>query len=262
MARHLFPTGPLSSLAALGLAIFLAISTGCTPDIGDTCSSSQDCPTDLGAVCDTTIPDGYCLIQGCATGDCPSDTACVQFDRNTSFCMATCESDNDCRSGLICRKDHNLEGSPVGYCYGATGETPRDYDLPDPPPLDEDAADIIGAPDATQDAATSDTADDPDDATGADIQDDANQTDAGDQDIGEPDSNSEDTISEDTASDDIAETDADDSDATSSDTRDEADAEDATDSDIQDPDTTESDTSDDAIDPADVQADTDESDID
>lgn len=117
MAKKIISTRSLFSLLIAALALFFTLASGCTPVIGDECSSGRDCPMELGSVCDTTVEGGYCLIQDCDPGSCPADSACVEFDRNNRLCMALCESDSECRAGFECRKDFNLEGSSVGYCY-------------------------------------------------------------------------------------------------------------------------------------------------
>lgn len=117
MARHLFHKPTLFHLfCALGLFALVAL-TGCEPSIGDECSGGTDCPAE--AICDNTIEGGYCTVPDCELGGCPESSVCVIFDRDTTFCMATCESDADCREGLTCRKDNNFEGEPFGYCYQA-----------------------------------------------------------------------------------------------------------------------------------------------
>ncbi len=91
----------------------------------------------------TTLPDGYCTVMGCDYQTCPGDnTVCVSFftgqfanlpcvyatedqpggtndcspdeecdlddhcvarSSEVRYCMATCESNSDCRSGYECR---------------------------------------------------------------------------------------------------------------------------------------------------------------
>jgi hypothetical protein len=135
------------------LAVLAAGLGACSPKIGDSCNTSADCSQDNSRVCDTFSPDGYCTINGCDFGTCPSEAVCVQFfpalenataclgtDGNPNqdlclssefctvggqcaprsieqrFCMATCESDGDCRDGYECRT-HALQvrhgGQPV-----------------------------------------------------------------------------------------------------------------------------------------------------
>jgi hypothetical protein len=101
----------------LAAAVAIALLAGCSPAIGDECESSGDCPTGREFICDNTVPGGYCTISGCRIGECPDASVCVIFDRNTSFCMASCEGDDECREDLVCRKDQNFEDEPMGYCY-------------------------------------------------------------------------------------------------------------------------------------------------
>lgn len=107
---------------------FLLLTTclyaGCVPSIGDECNANGDCPT--SAICDSTAPGGYCTIPECTIGSCPGDSLCVEFDRETAFCMTYCEDDSDCRDGYTCRDDTESRA----YCYvpdesDETGEPQR-----------------------------------------------------------------------------------------------------------------------------------------
>jgi len=108
------PVFVLSATLALGGA------AGCTPQIGDDCSTSLDCSTQGDRLCDTTQPGGYCTIFNCEPDTCPEDEAsCVAFNNELdpacgsvddgewarferSFCMQKCDDDEDCRSGYEC----------------------------------------------------------------------------------------------------------------------------------------------------------------
>jgi hypothetical protein len=110
--------GSLQKLLLL-LAV-IAAATGCKPEIGDECQVSTDCSAADDRLCDITAPGGYCTIFNCEPGSCPEDESlCVQFGAQRSpiddcqneqspspyartFCMATCESDSDCRGGYRC----------------------------------------------------------------------------------------------------------------------------------------------------------------
>lgn len=101
------------------LLLSLAALAGCTPKIGDACTTSTDCSATGGRLCDTTEPGGYCTIFNCEPGSCPSEAHCVAFKDQISqaaacqnpqgsarlertFCMAKCSKDSDCRSGYKC----------------------------------------------------------------------------------------------------------------------------------------------------------------
>ncbi len=117
MARNLFQSRPLFRLTSLLLVALFALMTGCSPSIGDECETGSDCPSGVDAICDNTVEGGYCTVPNCDPGQCPEESVCVIFDRDTSFCMAFCEADADCREGYTCRMDNNFEGEPFGYCY-------------------------------------------------------------------------------------------------------------------------------------------------
>jgi hypothetical protein len=101
-------------LVAMGLCLFALVGlTGCAPAVGDSCSVNSDCPT--AAFCDTSSPGGYCTIQDCRPGECPAQSVCVRFDDRNSYCLQSCSSDEDCRSGYACR----TEPDRPRYCYVA-----------------------------------------------------------------------------------------------------------------------------------------------
>ena len=97
------------------VVVLIGLSSACTPSIGDDCEAGADCPDD--AICDVTVEGGYCTVPNCEPGGCPEDSLCVIFDRDTSFCMAVCERDDECRDDHVCRMDNNFEDEPIGYCF-------------------------------------------------------------------------------------------------------------------------------------------------
>jgi len=105
-------------MLAIGL-VAAALAVGCTPKIGDDCTVSTNCSTTGDRLCDTTQPGGYCTIFNCEPGSCPDDAKCVNFGiylspvagcvssqgnspYKRSFCMASCDSNADCRGGYEC----------------------------------------------------------------------------------------------------------------------------------------------------------------
>jgi hypothetical protein len=115
-------------LGALGVAAALA---GCTPHIGDRCNLNTDCSISNTRQCDNSQPNGYCTVFNCAPNSCPDNAACVVFQASVpgcpyddyasparsgrSFCMATCQSDSDCRTGdgYVCMWPNQLAVSAV-----------------------------------------------------------------------------------------------------------------------------------------------------
>jgi hypothetical protein len=109
---------PLEKLMLL--ALLATVAVGCKPKIGDDCQISTDCSAAGDRLCDITAPGGYCTVYNCEPGACPEDESlCVLFGAERSplpeckdpqapspyartFCMATCESDSDCRDGYTC----------------------------------------------------------------------------------------------------------------------------------------------------------------
>ncbi|WP_437286988.1 hypothetical protein [Sorangium sp. So ce406] len=110
-------TGPAQLLVVLGVSSLLA---GCGPQIGDECTTSLDCVQQEQALfCDTTQPGGYCTIFNCEPNGCFGSSVCVAFNPvldqacgalenarwprfERTFCMATCDEDEDCRGGYAC----------------------------------------------------------------------------------------------------------------------------------------------------------------
>ena len=93
------------------VAALVFLGSACASQVGDECASNVECPS--GAICDVTVEGGYCTIPDCEIDSCPSNSVCVRFDREESFCMRYCESSSDCRDGYTCRDD---KGGPK-FCY-------------------------------------------------------------------------------------------------------------------------------------------------
>lgn len=105
----------LAKAIALSLLVF-----GCAPEIGDACTTSNDCSANGDRLCDTTQRGGYCTIFNCDPTSCPDDEAiCVQFGavlstvgmcpnpqhpspQSRTFCMKSCSNNGDCRGGYRC----------------------------------------------------------------------------------------------------------------------------------------------------------------
>ncbi|WP_437325760.1 hypothetical protein [Sorangium sp. So ce381] len=110
-------TEPALLLVVLGASSLLA---GCGPQIGDPCTSSLDCvQAEQQLLCDGTQPGGYCTVFNCEPDGCSGSSVCVAFNPvidpacselenvrwprfERTFCMATCDEDDDCRRGYSC----------------------------------------------------------------------------------------------------------------------------------------------------------------
>src|SRR5262245_11873124 len=122
--------------AGLSLVLLVAVSpvlTGCPPQLGDDCQTSADCSAQENRLCDITQPGGYCTVFNCEPGACSDEGVCVAFttslsvvpgcnDPNAfsrferSFCLANCETNDDCRDDYICadmRDPNNPWGAVV-----------------------------------------------------------------------------------------------------------------------------------------------------
>ncbi len=110
---HLFRSF-VSRIPAVVIVIAVAaMLTGCEPQIGDACSDASDCPS--GAICDRTVDQGFCTIEDCSPGDCPSEAVCIEYARHEAFCMRSCSDDDDCRRDHLCIDDEHDQS----YCFAA-----------------------------------------------------------------------------------------------------------------------------------------------
>lgn len=82
-------------------ALLACLALACSPTVGDKCTTDSKCGTSLS--CDLATPEGYCTKTPCRAGECPAEGTCVDFGAEKTFCMRTCDPDNECRSGLACR---------------------------------------------------------------------------------------------------------------------------------------------------------------
>jgi hypothetical protein len=107
------------------VALLVTFASGCAPKIGDKCTLSTDCSVNGDRLCDSTEPGGYCTVFNCEPNACPDDSLCVSFVEPTcsepaqsvrftrTFCMASCQSDGDCRAGYQCIDITNDESRQV-----------------------------------------------------------------------------------------------------------------------------------------------------
>ena len=86
----------------LPAALIAILASACAPEIGDSCLTSADCSVNGDRICDVAQEGGYCTIRDCEPGTCPDGAHCVEFrfteERHaTTWCMAVCDGDSDCR---------------------------------------------------------------------------------------------------------------------------------------------------------------------
>jgi hypothetical protein len=55
------------------------VSAACDSVIGDSCSANVDCSSNGDRLCDTSMPGGYCTVEGCSATSCPDGAVCVAF---------------------------------------------------------------------------------------------------------------------------------------------------------------------------------------
>jgi hypothetical protein len=91
------------------LVLVFGFALGCSPAIGDSCSTAFDCSITGDRVCDTARPSGACTVYGCEADNCPEDAVCVRFRPEESrlaftACMRRCEVAGHCRvdQGFAC----------------------------------------------------------------------------------------------------------------------------------------------------------------
>ena len=114
----LHASGDRPTLALFALALLCGLlAPGCTSQVGDTSQSSQECNTQDGAICDVSVPAGYCTVSPCVPNGCPEESVCVRFDEETSYCMKVCLSNQECREDHECRELGTYGEEGYGYCY-------------------------------------------------------------------------------------------------------------------------------------------------
>lgn len=96
------------------IIMFLFISLffmACSTIVGDSCSQDTDC--DTGLTCEKTFPNGYCIKNNCNKNDsssCSVEAQCTYFpETETTYCLAKCNRNNDCRSNYTCQAVPNNE---------------------------------------------------------------------------------------------------------------------------------------------------------
>ena len=99
----------------------LATAVGCTPAIGDSCSTAFDCSVNGDRTCDLARPSGSCTVFGCEADNCPDDSVCVRWRPDPSrlsftACMRRCEEDSNCRfdDGYRCMAAEEILATPEG----------------------------------------------------------------------------------------------------------------------------------------------------
>ncbi len=169
-------------VARIALAAFVALVVldGCSPKIGRECTTSLDCSQQGDRLCDITQPSGYCTIFNCEPDKCPEgDGVCVAFSSQVdpacgstddvnwgrferTYCMAGCESSDDCRTGYECAAPSTRDGRILDFtplaqkiCVVKTSAPPVSTEIPAicrPPEVDFDLTPYTppdaGAPDA------------------------------------------------------------------------------------------------------------------
>lgn len=143
------------SLLLLCTAIAALALGACAPEIGDECKTSLDCSSQGSRLCDRTQPHGYCTLRGCEQGTCPEESVCVKFrpqqERlSTTWCMAKCDDDGDCRSdeGYRCKKVEADTGAPEAEVLGSSkqGFCSVALEPPAPPEAEPSADDASASP--------------------------------------------------------------------------------------------------------------------
>lgn len=143
---------PGLSVVALTVALVAGLfGLACQPSIGDRCNISTDCSQRGDRLCDKSVDsvlqadgkfltsNGYCTIFNCVGNGCPDEAACVVFGGNVpgcgyvdrgisrsarSFCLKTCETDNDCRKeeGYVCKRVVRPGKAPTNVTRNTTIE--------------------------------------------------------------------------------------------------------------------------------------------
>ena len=87
------------------IILFFLLLPSCKSDVGDPCTETTDCEVNL--ICEDSFKDGYCLKYRCnldSEDSCPAEAQCTLFkDRNSTYCLAKCNKDEDCRESYSCK---------------------------------------------------------------------------------------------------------------------------------------------------------------
>ncbi len=139
----------------LAFACLLLVGAGCAPAIGDKCSNALDCSAQGSRPCDRTQPGGYCTIQGCEEGTCPSEAVCVKFRPQlerlaVTYCMLKCSSNSDCRTseGYRCTSETDFGEPDAGDALVLGNPAQRFCSIPALPPSVMSAPSAKGSEDA------------------------------------------------------------------------------------------------------------------
>lgn len=93
-----------------GLILIASLgSVACESKVGDPCVTSTQCAP--GQICDIKSKEGYCTLRDCEDDICPSGSICVTFENLDRYCMATCQTTDDCRDGYMC--DTEISTEPI-----------------------------------------------------------------------------------------------------------------------------------------------------
>lgn len=95
------------------LALVACSSTGDTKTpspvvaVGQACSSHSSCESGLCIAeardgKNVSWTDGLCSRVCSTSTPCSTDTVCVPFDDGTSYCLSSCSSAGECRTGYVC----------------------------------------------------------------------------------------------------------------------------------------------------------------
>ncbi|HEY6559728.1 MAG TPA: hypothetical protein VI072_20740 [Polyangiaceae bacterium] len=117
------------------------VFVACKPEIGDECELSTDCSATGDRLCDLTQPGGYCTMFNCEPGSCPEEAVCIGYGNvlasapacqdpqasrrlQRTFCLKSCDSDDDCRGGYDCvdMKRYGERGVVVVERAGKSGK--------------------------------------------------------------------------------------------------------------------------------------------
>ena len=85
------------------LLLLFALLPACGSEVGDECSSDSECGN--RRICDRASRGGYCTVSPCSPGSCPANSVCVEFENEATYCMALCDTSDDCRGGYTCDEE-------------------------------------------------------------------------------------------------------------------------------------------------------------
>jgi len=92
-----------------------SVSVDVKATTGRPCTKPSDCEPNVVCVTGPGFGDGYCAVQGCASGQtCPPGSTCISDTTLGGLCMRLCKSISDCELNYDCQGRLGLSAQGCG----------------------------------------------------------------------------------------------------------------------------------------------------